>query len=54
MTLSQALDGVDLNEEDWIESLDEMAVATGMSVEEMRSMLNSMGVRANVEVDYVE
>ena len=54
MTLSQALDGVDLNEEDWIESLNEMAVATGMSVEEMRSMLNSMGVRANVEVDYVE
>lgn len=54
MTLSQALDGVDLNEEDWIQSLNEMAVATGMSVEEMRSMLNSMGVRANVEVDYVE
>lgn len=54
MTLSQALDGVDLNEEDWITSLNEMAVATGMSVEEMRSMLNSMGVRANVEVDYVE
>lgn len=54
ITLSQALDGVDLNEEDWIKSLNEMAVATGMSVEEMRSMLNSMGVRANVEVDYVE
>lgn len=54
MTLSQALDGVDLNEEDWIQSLNEMAVATGMSVEEMRSMLNSMGVRANVEVDYVK
>lgn len=54
MTLSQALDGVDLNEEDWIKSLNEMAVATGMSVEEMRSMLNSMGVRANVEVDYVQ
>ena len=54
MTLSQALDGVDLNEKDWIESLNEMAVATGMSVEEMRSMLNSMGVRANVEVDYVK
>lgn len=54
MTLSQALDGVDLNEEDWIKSLNEMAVATGMSVEEMRSMLNSMGVRANVEVDYVK
>lgn len=54
MTLSQALDGVDLNEEDWIKSLNEMAVATGMSVEEMRSMLNSMGVRANVEVDYIE
>lgn len=54
MTLSQALDGVDLNEEDWIQSLNEMAIATGMSVEEMRSMLNSMGVRANVEVDYVK
>lgn len=54
MTLSQALDGVDLNEEDWIKSLNEMTVATGMSVEEMRSMLNSMGVRANVEVDYVK
>ena len=54
MTLSQALDSVDLNEEDWIESLNEMAVATDMSVEEMRSMLNSMGVRANVEIDYVK
>ena len=50
MTLSQALDGVDLNEEDWIQSLNEMAVATGMSVEEMRSMLNQLGVQAHVEV----
>lgn len=54
MTLSQALDGIDLNEEDWIESLNEMAVATGMSVEEMRATLNSLGVQANIRVDHVK
>ena len=50
MTLSQALDGVDLNEESWIESLNAMAVATSMSVEQMNSMLNQLGVQAHVEV----
>ena len=33
MTLTEALASVDLNEESWIESLNTMAVATGMSVE---------------------
>lgn len=35
---------------DWVNALNEMAVATGMSVEQMNSMLNSMGVQAKVDV----
>ena len=50
MTLTEALASVDLNEESWIESLNAMAVATGMSVEQMNSMLNQLGVQAHVEV----
>ena len=50
MTLTEALASVDLNEESWIESLNTMAVATGMSVEQMNSMLNQLGVQAHVEV----
>jgi hypothetical protein len=38
----------------WAESLNEMAMATGMSVEEMNSLLSSMGVDAEVVVDYVK
>jgi hypothetical protein len=33
---------------DWVNALNEMAIATGMSVEQMNSMLNSMGVQADV------
>jgi hypothetical protein len=28
----------------WVESLNQMAMATGMSVEEMNAMLNQLGV----------
>ena len=37
----------------WAESLNEMAMATGMSVEEMNSLLSSMGVDAEVVTEYV-
>ena len=50
MTLTEALASVDLDEESWIESLNAMAIATGMSVEQMNSMLNQLGVQAHVEV----
>ena len=33
---------------DWVNALNEMAAATGMSVEQMNSMLNSMGVQTDV------
>ena len=39
---------------DWAASLNEMALATGMSVEEMNEMLSSMGVDANVTVTEVK
>ena len=38
----------------WVESLNAMAMATGMSVEQMNSMLNQLGVQAKVEVKDVE
>lgn len=34
--------------EEWVEALNEMAVATNMSVDQMNDLLNSMGVDANV------
>lgn len=34
--------------ESWINSLNEMAMATGMSVDEMNSLLNELGVQADV------
>ena len=37
-----------LGGDDWVHALNEMAMATGMSVEEMNSMLNSMGVQTEV------
>jgi hypothetical protein len=37
-----------LGGDDWVNALNEMAMATGMSVEQMQSMLNSMGVQAEV------
>lgn len=54
MTLSEALGTVDLDEDSWVESLNQMAIATGMSVEEMRATLNSLGVQANIRVDHVK
>jgi hypothetical protein len=33
---------------DWVKALNEMAYTTGMSVDEMKSMLNEMGVEADV------
>ena len=54
MTLSEALSTVDLDEDSWVESLNQMAIATGMSVEEMRATLNSLGVQANIRVDHVK
>ena len=38
----------------WIAALNEMALATNMSVEQMNSMLSSMGVSANVVTKYVD
>ena len=38
----------------WVESLNAMAMATGMSVEEMNAMLNQLGVQAKVDVVDVE
>lgn len=54
MTLSEALGTVNLDEDSWVESLNQMAIATGMSVEEMRATLNSLGVQANIRVDHVK
>lgn len=54
MTLSEALSTVDLDEDSWVESLNQMAIATSMSVEEMRATLNSLGVQANIRVDHVK
>jgi hypothetical protein len=34
----------------WVDSLNAMAIATGMSVSEMRSMLNSLGIEAEIGV----
>jgi hypothetical protein len=33
-----------LGGDDWVNALNEMAIATNMTVEQMNSMLNSMGV----------
>ena len=41
-----------LGGDDWVNALNKMAEATGMSVEEMNSLLNSMGVDAEVVTDY--
>ena len=38
----------------WIDGLNQMAMATGMSVEEMNAMLNQMGVQTEVNVKNVE
>ena len=62
ITNGTAQAGMDMNEllgmsaETWVASLNEMAAATGMSVDEMRSMLNALGIEAEVQtkdVDYM-
>lgn len=37
----------------WVESLNQMAIATGMSVEQMNALLNELGVQAKVDVKEV-
>jgi hypothetical protein len=63
--LQNAAEGADLSEafgggdagsaaaDEWITALNEMALATHMSVDEMNSYLNSMGVKANVTTTHV-
>lgn len=46
-TLDEIMNGQAAN---WIQSLNSMAMATSMSVEQMNSMLNQLGVQAHVEV----
>lgn len=46
-TLDEIMNGQAAN---WIQSLNAMAMATSMSVEQMNSMLNQLGVQAHVEV----
>lgn len=38
----------DILGENWVEALNQMAIATGMSVDEMNGLLNKMGVQAEV------
>ena len=60
--LQNSLDGIGMGDnvyeklggENWVAALNEMAIATGMSVEQMNSLLNSMGVQAEVEVKSVK
>lgn len=46
--------GADAMSGEWVTAMNEMALATGMSVEEMNAMLSQMGVSANVNVTNVE
>ena len=60
--LQNALSGLSIGEDvyeklggdDWVNALNQMAIATGMSVDEMNSLLNSMGVQAEVTTTDVE
>lgn len=38
----------------WVAALNRMALATGMSVDDMNELLGSMGVQAKVDVEYVK
>ena len=40
--------------DDWVAALNRMALATGMSVEQMNGLLGSLGVQAKVDVAYVK
>lgn len=60
--LQQNLDNIGFGENiydqlggaEWVSALNEMAKATGMSVEQMNSLLNSMGVQADVTTTDVD
>ena len=60
--LQNSLDGLKMGDniyeklggDNWVAALNEMAIATGMSVDQMNSLLNSMGVQAEVEVKSVK
>lgn len=57
-SLQTALDGIGIGDNvyerlggaNWVNALNQMAAATQMSVEQMNSLLNSMGVQAKVDV----
>ena len=53
MDLSQAFGG-DAGLEAWVNQLNAYAAATGMTAEQMQTMLSSVGVTANVQRDYQE
>lgn len=49
----QSLEDV-LNVEDWVTALNQMAIATGMSVDEMNGLLSEIGVTADVTTTDIE
>ena len=53
MTLAEAFGGED-GLRTWVEQLNAYAAATGMTAQEMQTMLSSVGVTANVQTDYQE
>ena len=53
MDLSQAFGG-DAGLQAWVDQLNAYAAATGMTADEMQTMLSSVGVTANVQKDYQE
>ena len=54
LSVNQIQDKINSMGTGWIDALNEMAMATGMSVEQMNSLLNQLGVQAKVDVKNVE
>lgn len=54
MSVDQIQAKIDSMGTGWVDALNQMAIATGMSVEQMNSLLNQLGVQAQVEVKDVE
>lgn len=54
LSVNQIQDKINSMGTGWIDALNEMAMATGMSVEQMNSLLNQLGVQAKVDVKDVE
>ena len=50
MSIQDAMGGT---ADSWVESLNQMAIATGMSVDQMNGLLNQLGVQAKVDVTSV-